>query len=89
MGTGRGLSSIKAAMDIAGPQGGGKTAWARGGETLKNLGGAYSAARRQQNAWGSTGQRMNSILKDQRDVSRATNAPAPPQQETPKVDPQD
>ncbi|WP_169737455.1 P-type conjugative transfer protein TrbL [Desulfobulbus elongatus] len=87
MGTGRGLSSIKAAMDIAGPQGGGKTAWARGGETLKNLGDAYSTARRQQNAWGSTGQRMNSILKDQRDVSRATNAP--PQQEAPKVDPRE
>jgi len=84
---GRGLSSIKAAMDVAGPQGQGKTGWARGAQAAKNVYDSFSTARRQENAYGSTGQRMNSILKDQRDVSRAQATP--PQQPHPPQDPQD
>lgn len=84
---GRGLSSIKAALDVAGPQGQGKTGWARGAQAAKNVYDSFSTARRQENAYGSTGQRMNSILKDQRDVSRAQATP--PQQPHPPQDPQD
>jgi type IV secretion system protein TrbL len=87
MATGRGLSSIKAALDVAGPQGQGKTGWARGAQAAKNIHDSFSTARRQENAYGSTGQRMNSILKDQRDVSRAQATP--PQQPHPPQDPQD
>jgi type IV secretion system protein TrbL len=84
---GRGLSSIKAALDVAGPQGQGKTGWARGAQAAKNVYDSFSTARRQENAYGSTGQRMNSILKDQRDVSRAQATP--PQQPHPPQDAQD
>jgi len=87
MATGRGLSSIKAAFDVAGPGGQGKTGWARGAQAAKNISDSFSTARRQENAYGSTGQRMNSILKDQRDVSRAQATP--PQQPHPPQDSQD
>lgn len=41
----------------------GKTGWGKLGGAARNLMNANSAARRDQNAWGSIGQRMNSHLK--------------------------
>ena len=68
----RGVGSVRAAVQMAGHEG--KTGWAKLGGAARNLMNANSASRRDQNAWGSIGQRMNSHLKEGRDTAelRAT-----------------
>ena len=91
----RGASSTKAALDMAGYEG--KTGWGKTGATARNLWNANSAARRERNAWGSIGQRMNSHLKDGRDASKlqedlsssiaTTSKPPPPSDSEPTEEP--
>lgn len=61
----RGIGSVKAAVDMAGYEG--KTGWGKLSGAARNLMNANSASRRDKNAWGTIGQRMNSHLKDGRD----------------------
>ena len=63
----RGVGSVRAAVQMAGYEG--KTGWGKLGGAARNLMNANSAARRDQNAWGSIGQRMNSHLKEGRDTA--------------------
>jgi type IV secretion system protein TrbL len=93
--SGRGASSTKAALDMAGYEG--KTGWSKAGAAAKNVLNANSAARRERNAWGSIGQRMNSHLKDGRDASKmqeelsssiaSTAKPPPPPDAEPTEEP--
>nr|WP_320013110.1 P-type conjugative transfer protein TrbL [uncultured Desulfobulbus sp.] len=93
--SGRGASSTKAALDMAGYEG--KTGWSKAGAAAKNVLNANSAARRERNAWGSIGQRMNSHLKDGRDASKlqeelsssiaSTAKPPPPPDSEPTEEP--
>ncbi len=64
----RAASSTKAAVDMAGYEG--KTGLGKFGTAASNIWNANSAARRERNAWGSIGQRMNSHLKDGRDTTK-------------------
>jgi type IV secretion system protein TrbL len=64
----RAASSTKAAVDMAGYEG--KTGFGKFGTAASNIWNANSAARRERNAWGSIGQRMNSHLKDGRDATK-------------------
>lgn len=66
--SGRAASSTKAAVDMAGYEG--KTGLGKFGAAASNIWNANSAARRERNAWGSIGQRMNSHLKDGRDATK-------------------
>ena len=63
----RGIGSVRAAVQMAGHEG--KTGWGKLGGAARNLMNAHSASRRDQNAWGSIGQRMNSHLKEGRDTA--------------------
>lgn len=63
----RGVGSVRAAVQMAGYEG--KTGWGKLGGAARNLMNANSASRRDQNAWGSIGQRMNSHLKEGRDTA--------------------
>lgn len=63
----RGVGSVRAAVQMAGHEG--KTGWGKLGGAARNLMNAHSASRRDQNAWGSIGQRMNSHLKEGRDTA--------------------
>jgi type IV secretion system protein TrbL len=63
----RGIGSVRAAVQMAGHEG--KTGWGKLGGAARNLMNANSASRRDQNAWGSIGQRMNSHLKEGRDTA--------------------
>ena len=63
----RGVGSVRAAVQMAGYEG--KTGWGKLGGAARNLMIANSAARRDQNAWGSIGQRMNAHLKEGRDTA--------------------
>lgn len=63
----RGIGSIKAAVDMAGYEG--KTGIGKLSGAAQNLWDANSASRRDRNAWGSIGQRMNSHLKNARDAA--------------------
>jgi len=63
----RGVGSVRAAVQMAGHEG--KTGWGKLGGAASNLMNAHSASRRDQNAWGSIGQRMNAHLKEGRDTA--------------------
>ena len=63
----RGVGSVRAAVQMAGYEG--KTGWGKLGGAARNLMNANSASRRDQNSWGSIGQRMNSHLKEGRDTA--------------------
>lgn len=69
----RSADTVRAALAMTGPNGEGKTGFARAGSTMSHLWNAHSSVRRNQNARGSWNQRMNTEIKDRRDAGAGSS----------------